>query len=357
MRVPRVALLAGLAILALAVAAAVVYVVFPRVTPVGAAVDTLPASVLRAAYTDWTAVQTRAGGEDLTASSTEQAYDGFLDRAFDQDLTTLSTVAVSFPAFAENYGITPLDAEWEAFGQAREGAVAVLRLEEDVDLSALEERFADLGYDPPSDGPGSDGAWEGSAELVIGLDEPLTDVQQNVAVVRSDRLLLMSDDPAFLRSAVDVALGEEESLGSAPGVDELVDVAGEPLVASFWADDFACEDLAMSQADPSDVTAGEDLVEDAGGVHPLAGMVMAQRPGGIVDVGMVFDSDDDAAADLQPRTDLASGPAPGQYGTFPERFEVTSATAEGRVVTLRLQPVAGPLLRDLGQGPLLFATC
>ena len=74
-------------------------------------------------------------------------------------------------------------------------------------------------------------------------------------------------------------------------------------------------------------------------------------------VGLVFASEDQASDDLQPRTDLASGPAPGQCGTFSERFSITESVAEGRVVRMTLDPAKGNLLGDIGQGPALFATC
>jgi hypothetical protein len=128
-------------------------------------------------------------------------------------------------------------------------------------------------------------------------------------------------------------------------------------VAFLWASDFACEDLAMSQADPATAAEADELVSTVGGVHPVTGLVMAQQPSGNVRVAMTFESSDAASEDLQPRTDLASGEAIGQGGTFPERFEVVDATAEDEVVTLFLEPVDGPLLGDIGQGPVLFATC
>ena len=74
-------------------------------------------------------------------------------------------------------------------------------------------------------------------------------------------------------------------------------------------------------------------------------------------MGLHYDSSDQASSDLQARADLASGAAPGQGGTFPERFRVDSATADDELVTLTLDPVDGPVLADLTQGPLLFATC
>ena len=58
------------------------------------------------------------------------------------------------------------------------------------------------------------------------------------------------------------------------------------------------------------------------------------------------------------RSALAAGPAPGQGGDFSDRFAVDSATAEGDLVTLDLEPVEGTyVLSDLSSGPVLFATC
>ena len=101
----------------------------------------------------------------------------------------------------------------------------------------------------------------------------------------------------------------------------------------------------------------------AGGVNPLSGLVMAlQPPAGSsssdLTVGMEFADSDQASENLQPRVDLASGPAPGQGGTFPGRFRITSAQASGSSVVLQLEPRHGEqLLSDLSEGPVLFATC
>ena len=55
-------------------------------------------------------------------------------------------------------------------------------------------------------------------------------------------------------------------------------------------------------------------VDEAGGIHPLEGLVMAQQGDSSLTVAMYFANEDQASQDLQPRTDLASGPAPGQGG-------------------------------------------
>ena len=328
-----------------------------QTTPFEEAVERLPADVARASFTDWSAVASSVPGSDLTVSSSTDEIDEFLAKAFDKDFTVASALNESFPALAENYGFLPVDAEWEIYGQAEDGAVDVVKLSEDVDLEEVEERFAEMGYDAPSDGAGSGGVWRGSPELVAGLDVPLTPLQQFVALLPSERLLLMSDGPGYLETALAVIDGEGETLDTASHVPDLVETAGKATVAVLWAGDFACEDLAMAQADPAAAAEGEALVDAAGGVSPLEGLVMGQQADLATVVGMAFGSDGQAEADLQPRTDLASGPAPGQGGTFPERFRITESVAQDELVTMTLEPKGDPVMGDLGQGPVLFATC
>ena len=318
-------------------AAVLAWFLWPRsTTPWEEAFERLPDSVLKVSWTDWSEV-----ASSLESSSGDvQAQ---IDATYDSGMTVTSALAQSAAATQEHWGITPLDAEWEAYGQARDGAVDVLKLGPDVSLDDLAERLEEMGYVSAS------GVWTGTPELVANASLPV--LQENVAVMADERLLVMGDDPAFVESVV----SGDSSVRSS--VDPLLSAAGEPTSAYVWVSDFACEDLAMSQADPADASAAEELVADVGGVHPLTGMVMAQLPSGNVRVAMAFDSSDAASEDLQPRTDLASGEAVGQGGTFPDRFEVESATAEDEVITFALDPVAGPLLGDLGQGPVLFATC
>ena len=73
---------------------------------------------------------------------------------------------------------------------------------------------------------------------------------------------------------------------------------------------------------------------------------------------MHFETTDQASSDLQPRVDLASGDAPGQGGSFADRFRVTSGEAEGHDVVLGLTPrTRQAVLSDVSTGPVLFATC
>ena len=350
----RTRLVVLVAVAVVVVAVVVVLVVRHRSTPLEQAVASLPEPVLRLSFTDWQEAGAEVPGPDPGVHSSSGAVDRWMEKAFDKGLTGASSLSTSFHALGSNFGVTPMSGEWEVYGQARDGSVALLRLKDSVDLSELEGRFEDLGYAKPSD---SSGVWAGTPNQIAAFDEPLSPVQQNVAVVPSEHLLVMSDHEAYAESAVKAIKGDASTLDSASGVSSLVSAAGDPVVAEMWVSDFACEDLAMSNADPADRPQADKLIAAAGGVHPLNGLVMAQQPDATVRIGMVFASSDDASADLQPRTNLASGPAPGQGGSFPERFKILSSTAQDDVITMTVRPRGVPIIDDLGQGPVLFATC
>lgn len=323
------------------------------------AVSWLPEGTLRVTWTDWAEVRALADGEDLDAASSSREVGSFLERAYDLDLTGTSSVVEATYAMNRRYGFSPLDAEWEAFGQSREGQVTVLRLGESVDLAGVERNLRRLGYEAPADGAGSGGVWGGSADLVASIDPSLSPVLQYVVVDRDEGVVLLSDNQAYASSAASVVAGDAPGLDAVDGTAALAEAAGEPVSAVMLASDFACEALSMGSADEDDQAVARQLVEEAGGVSPLAGFVAAVQPDRALVVGMHFESSSQASDDLRPRVALASGDAPGQGGTFGERFRVVEAAADGREIVMQLEPAADdlPLLSDLTQGPLLFATC
>jgi hypothetical protein len=323
------------------------------------AVSLLPAGTLRASWTDWAEVRRLADGEGLDAASTSREVDAFVSRAYDQDLTTTSAVVESTYAMNRRYGFSPLDAEWEAFGQSREGAVVVLRLPESVDFAGVERNLRRLGYRPPGGGAGIGGVWRGSADLVASVDGSLTPVMQNVVVLPEERLVLLSDAAGYAASSASVVLGDEPALDEVSGVPELARAVESPASAVLLASDFACESLGMSSVDEGDRALADRLVEDAGGVSPLAGVVLALQPDRSLVVGMHFEDASQADSDLEPRVALAQGEAVGQGGTFAERFRVVEAQSSGQEIVMRLEPVSrdAPVLSDLAAGPVLFATC
>ncbi len=342
----------GLVVLVVLAAALLLLVVPQDRTPLGQGTRALPTDVVRSTFTDWAQVREEADGAGLVGEDRVAPLEEFAERAYDLGLTIGSPLAESLVGMARTFGFTPADAAWELYGQSREGAVDVLRLLT-VDYADVAAGLEAAGYVQEEDPR----VWTATPEVVAGLEVPLTPLHQTVALVEEEDLVLLADSLESLAPALAVVDGEMDSLADVEGVDQLVEVAGEASVATLWVGDFACEDLAMSTADEADQAEADRLVAAAGGVHPLTGLVMAQQADGAVEVGLLFEDDARAEDDLQPRTDLAAGPAPGQGGAFTDRFTVADAVTDGALVHLTLTPVDGPFLSDVGEGPVLFATC
>jgi len=323
----------------------------------------MPPETLRATYTDWGQVRGLAAGESLDDRARPREVDRFLERAYEQDLTSTSAISASTRVLAQEYGFSPLGASWEAFAQSREGAVVVLKLDGSTAVAGIEANLRRLGYEAPPDGAGSGGVWQTGIDQVARIDGALTPVMLNVAVLPEEQVVLLSDSAAYAGSAAEVVDGSAEGLAdTTDGVASMAATVEDPATAIMYASDFACEALGTADADRGDQELAERLVSDAGEISPLSGLVLARRPDRSLTVVMHFENDDQAESNLRPRVQLASGEAVGQGGTFPERFRLTSATAQGAEVVLRLRPVATDdsaafLLSDLSQGPLLFATC
>jgi hypothetical protein len=321
------------------------------------ALGTMPADTLRVSFTDWAAVRGRLGGGPGVGAGRD-AVEDFLDRAYDADLTATSALAGSVGAMQEKFGFSPLTARWEAFGQARDGAVAALRLPDDADYDGIESNLRALGYDAPADGAGSGGVWQGSTDLTARIDGSLTPVMDNVVVLPDEHLVLLSDDAGYASSAAQVATGDADSLIHSADVADLAGTVDEPLTALLWASDFACEDLNMASAGSEDQAQAARLVQRAGGVDPLSGMLLARSGPRQAVVAMEFADGEQARENLRPRTRLATGEAVGQGGLFTDRFRVTSAETQGSTVVLHLRPRADEdLVSDLARGPVLFAAC
>jgi hypothetical protein len=308
-----------------------------------------PADAERLSWTDWAGVRDAVGAH-LDASSSRGRLQDFLDKGYDADLTSASALVQSAPTLQERFGFSPATADWELFSQSSSGAVVIVAMPEDTDFDAIADRLEHTGFRRP---PDDDGVWDGGEELLAGLGG-LTPELQYVALDRDDRLVLTSDGADYLESTVE-ALGDADL---SDGMREVTAASGDPLTASVYDGPYTCSALAMSHADASDQEQADELVDQAGGVDPVTGFAMSVQAGGGVRVVMSFENDRQARANAESRAELASGPAPGQGGDFPDRFSVESATAEGSLVTLELAPRERTyVFSDLTSGPVLFATC
>ncbi len=350
----RLTVVAGAAlVLALVAAATVVGVRWwqdRNRTDLERALGYAPSGTVRFSWTDWADVRSKLKS-DVDADSSPEDVESFLNDGYDADLTSGSAMVESASLLQERFGFSPADVEWELLGQSPAGSVLVLGLPDSLDVGELGDTLASLGYARPDD---DTGVWTGGEELLarIGAGGTISPQFQNLALDPDDHLLLASDSTSYLRG-VDGGDDLDDE-----GLRDVADAIGEPLSAAVYTGDFACKSLAMAQADEEDQSAADQLVAQTGGVDPMTGFAMAAEPDGQVLVAMSFENDDQARRNADSRARLAAGAAPGQGGDFADRFELGKVTADGRVVTMRLEPVEdSAVLSDLSTGPVLFATC
>jgi hypothetical protein len=323
------------------VAAGIVGVVWWRHVHRGALVGALalvPHDVQRYSWTDWAGVRrTLHVSDDETPS--EAGVERLLAEGYDADLTSASAMVTSATVLQSRLGFSPATAEWELFAQSTSGAVVIVQPASTVGLERALER---AGY---TEGEG--GVWDGTdAAARLGI----TPEFGNIAV--HDGRVYGSDSAEYL--------GEVLAGGFSPAgpIAQVVDAVGDPVSAVVYSGDYTCGHLAMSQADDVDQAQAADMLRQAGGVDPVTAFAMAAGPDRQITVAFGFESHDQAVHDADARAALASGAAPGQGGTFGDRFRLGKVEADGPVVTMRLHPVKGAsVLSDLTTGPVLFASC
>lgn len=321
-----------------------------QLTDLERAVASAPSDAQRLTFTDWEAVRLELDA-DLTADSPTAEVTGFMSDAFEADLSSMSALPESTEAMHEQYGFSPATLEWELLSQAELGAVVLMRLPEGTDFGALRDRLAGLGYERPAD---EGGVWRGGIDLLPRIGT-LTPELQHLVVDEDQRLVVGSDTEQYLDQSLPSVTGGE---GGVERLDDVVAASGEPLAAAVYDGEVACSRLAMGAADATDQDQADQLVADAGQVNPLTGFAMSAQPGGDVRVVLGFEDGEQARANADSRSKLASGPAPGQGGSFPDRFALGRVSAEGDLVTMRLDPREDSyVLSDLTSGPVLFATC
>lgn len=316
----------------------------------GRAAAMLPADTVRVTWTDWDAVRA-----ELDAEPGAGDLDRMLAEAADLDLSSASPTAPIAEPLAETLGWGPADAEWELLGQAPRGMVLVVKLPEDADVDAIADKYEEAGFTAPGEGRTDGGTWTGGPDTVArlpGLNQPLL---QYAALLEDERLLVSSDQAVSVDQAVPVVRGDEDGLD----IERLVDPTRDPIAAVGWATDAVCADLSMAKADDGARTRAEQLVEDAGGVAPLNGYLVALHADRALTVVLGLEDDGRAERDLDSRQRLAGMEDPGQSLPYPELFRLAEGRTDGDAVVLELEDAAedGYPLTNLTQGPVLLASC
>lgn len=319
------------------------------------ALDVVPSSTLRLSFTDWDAVRT-ALKADLGDDPDGDQIQRLISRGYDKDLTAVSSIDEAAAALQEHFGFSPASMSWEAYAQGRSGATMVARMPDGFDFEKVIRKLSQLGFTKPK---ADDGVWLGGVDRVALIDPTITPELQYVAVLADRHLIVTSDVEDYAKQAARVARGDGKSLGDIPSVRAVVAPVDEPAAAMVWSKDFACSDLAMSQADSDTQTEAAALVAKAGKLTPLSGLVMALSKDRNLTVSELFESGSAAKGNLRTRALLIVGPAPGRGGSFSDDLKLTRSRTDGATVQLTLKPRAktGFLLSALDSGPVLFATC
>jgi hypothetical protein len=313
------------------------------------ALSMAPHDAQQLSWTDWSGVREELG-LDLDDSPSGEEVTELLDLGFEADLTQTTALGDSAVQMQAVYGFSPASVDWELFSQSEEGAVVMLHLPDGTDFGEVRDALEEAGYVAPDS---DTGVWVGGVELLAQIGGLTPEL--NHVVLDEDRGLVLSSDE---RGYLEVAAADVRDEAGPESLDDVVDAVGEPLAAALYSGDQACASLAMNQADPIDQQQAEELVREAGDVHPVTGLTIALDGGGDLRVAMSFETDDQARTNADTRARLASGPAPGEGVAYPELFELGDVTADGTIVTMELDPVEGSYaFSALKDGPVLFATC
>jgi len=350
-------LVIGLALVLLAGAGVAGAVVWKRQhrTHLEQALHVVPADSLRIGFTDWAVVRRQVHAR-LGADPGSGRIQDFVNKAYDKDYTAASSIDSAAVAMDQKFGVGPANVQWEAYAQSRQGATMVLKVADETDFDALAGNLRSDGYTRPK---AADGVWNGGVDLVAQLDPTLTPEVQYVVLLEDQGLVVTSDSASYAATAAKVAQGDGSSAASVDGVGDMAAQLDGPANAMLWTRDFACDDLAMSQADQADQDSADRLVQQAGGVTPLNGFAMGMLPDRTLRVVAHFEDSERAQKNLRPRAELAVGDAPGRGVAFSDAFRLTRSRAGGSEVVLDLVPKerTGYVLSALYDGPLLFATC
>ena len=331
-------------------------------SPLTLALGTLPDVTLTANFTDWRKVRETVNATEVSGDDREAARQRVLDAAYDDDLSAASGLAGSAPVMVGRYGWSVLDLDWEVFGQAREGAVIVAELGEAVTPGDVTSGLARLGYTEPDSAADGGGVWQGGPDLLARIGVTLTPLLEHVAVLADQGLIVLSDAPAYVERTVDTITSESGGMGGLADVAATAAPLDGAITAIVHRPPRACTVTSYETASSSDRELAAARIAEVGGLRPHEGLGFGIRQsdrGLELVVVMHFDSAVIADGQREPRTELASGPAIGQGGTYDERFTVADSEVRDSDLILVLLPVEAhmSLVSDLVSSPLLFTGC
>ena len=351
----RLVIVMGVLLVVVAAGTAGVRAWLSRPTDLQRALALAPSDAQRWSWTDWSSVRD-ATGVRLDADSSTAKVHRLIEKGYAADLTSTSVLIDSAGLLQEHYGWSPATLDWELYSQASDGAVMIGHLPDSISFDDLRDDLDRMGFTKPAQG---EDVWDGStAAYAVSSSADDGAVNPEITYVALDsgrHLVLTSDNGDYLQAQVD-ALGDRDALPD--GVTRVAEAIGQPVSAYVNSGGYTCSQLSMADAADDDRQQADELIAQAGKINPVDAMALGAEPHDGVRAVLAFESHDQAVTNADSRAKLAAGPAPGQGGDFTDRFRLGKVKADGDVVTMALHPTPNAsILSDLGNGPLLFATC
>ena len=315
------------------------------------ALDSLPADTQVAGVTDWSRVR-RVLGVGSRSSAAGRAV--LTDDASLRDLSTRSVLGQFTDELHDAYGWSPADLDWEAYGQAKDGAVMVARLDGSVSLASVRSHLAKLGYS--RDGR----VWtippDGNA-----VSQELASTLSAVAVVPGRRLIVAGDRASYVSTVLETIDRDAPSLLSVRSAAEVASTLAGADSVLVQKGSSACLSTSLKDA-------GADVKAQARAAIDRAGdLAEPEYAGRALDAGSKtsetmrfsfgFRSPSEAVGQLRTRTALASGPFIGRSGRIEESLVLRKASVRGSTAVLRFRHDPDTAAYMTGDGPLLFASC
>lgn len=320
------------------------------------ALDTLPSDTVIAGFTDWSQIRRQL---DLGSATTASARAALTDDASLKDLSSRSVIGQYTEEIHDAYGWSAADLEWEAYGQAPDGAVMAARLDDGVSFASVRSRLTGLGYSE------DDGVWTLSAPSPE-ISDDLASTLGSIALVPRERLIIAADRPAYVLTVLETVDRQALSLLS---VRSASDVAAELVGADsalLQSGPFACEATSVADEEADVQDQARTAIQRAGGTVAPLFVGRALDGGSSTDrsstdetmrFAFTFRSPTIAARQLQVRTALTTGPFIGRSGRVEDSLTLRSSGVRGSTAAMRFDHDPDTVAFMGGDGPLLFAGC
>jgi hypothetical protein len=331
------------------------------------ALSVLPADANHVEFTNWAYIKEYEGFRDITSASSEEEWRKFFLAVAERHAAPSIYGLTHLREHAEVWGWDAADLDWEARVQISLPPGYVLKFRDDFDFTPVLARFEGRGFIPS--------VYQGVTVYTHTLDLELDWLLRtefsilNTAVLKDSHLLIMSIGLDNVHNMVDAYQNRAASLADNPAVQATVGSLGEVGAAFISAD--ACsalssEALLKFHPLPSVVEQMRSQLRDRPQLQRYEALGIGYRYDGTQSLGLVvmqFSGNDQAAADLEPRRQLAAEGLvrASNSQTYSEVcFTLNKASVEGNQIILEVTPVKNEPMRFFGivsHMDMTFATC